>query len=94
MIFYNFSFLTPITGWSSGVTNNSSENGLDRQSSTGEYDGAVNTWWSKIYKIGQSFKITKIRIPLAQAVAAKLDQTTAYLSFIQIEFSYFRLKEK
>ena len=34
------------------------------------YSNAVSTmWWSQLYRIGQPFKITKIRFPLAQAVS-------------------------
>lgn len=38
------------------------------------YGGAsgVTSFWSQIFMIGQPFKITKIRVPLAQAVAANM----------------------
>ena len=34
-------------------------------------NGSTNSyWWSQIYKIGQPFKITKIRIPFAQSISS------------------------
>lgn len=48
-----------VAGWGNG--SNPANSGVDVQ--RGTY-GAETAWWSQIYKIGQSFKITKIRIPL------------------------------
>ena len=31
-----------------------------------------STWWSQVYKVGQPFKITKIRIPLANAASTNV----------------------
>lgn len=67
-----FRLTSPVTGWSSGITNNSSENGIDAQSLSGGYDTSTSVWWSQIYKLGQPFKITKIRIPLAQSISGNM----------------------
>lgn len=37
-----------------------------------DYSRANVYFWSQVYRIGQPFKITKIRIPLAQAMAANM----------------------
>ena len=58
----------PYTGWST-----SSAHGIDTpasSSATTGYSPAPQIWISQVYKIGQPFKITKIRIPLAQAIAS------------------------
>lgn len=34
------------------------------------YGDSAAIWWSQIYRIGQPFKITKIRIPVAKAIAS------------------------
>ena len=60
-----FGFQIPVTGWTTG-----SAYGIDRQTST--YDKVNPIWRSQTYRIGQPFKITKIRIPLAQAMAANM----------------------
>lgn len=39
------------------------------------YQYAPSVWWSQTYRVGQPFKITKIRIPLAQVVAANMTVT-------------------
>lgn len=66
---------SPIVGWSTGQSNNSSENGLDIQLKNENANNSIaynSVWWSQIFKIGQPFKITKIRIPLAQPIAANM----------------------
>lgn len=56
---------SPILGWGgTGIQ------GIDGQIS--DYSNAPSVWQSQTYKIGQPFKITKIRIPLAQAMAANM----------------------
>ena|SRR3990167_4907201 len=40
--------------------------------SSRKYNNAPSVWWSQLYRIGQPFKITKIRIPLAQAIATNM----------------------
>lgn len=61
-------FQTPVIGWSkgSGVGNN----GLDRQGTT--YNAAPSVWWSQTYRVGSTFRISSIRIPFAQAMAANM----------------------
>ena len=62
---------TPIVGWHTTTSGGSS--GIDTADPTGYTDGSYNhvnqMWWSQLYRIGQPFKITKIRIPLAQPLA-------------------------
>lgn len=65
-------FNYPLVGWTSGY-NDGEKNGVDYQSMT--YNNSVPVWWSQTYRIGQPFKITKIRIPLAQAVATNMTVT-------------------
>lgn len=69
---YDFGFWTPIVGRSNG-SSGGSNNALDAK--TGNYDGARQVWWSQVYRIGQPFLIKRIRIPLAQAVAANMTIT-------------------
>jgi hypothetical protein len=57
----------PIIGWSTG-NSGSSSNGLSIPSSNFSINNSG--WWSQIYKIGQPFKITKIRIPLEANVSS------------------------
>lgn len=61
-------FVSPIIGWAgkSGVQN---EGGIDI-ADTADYSLSPALWWSQTYRIGQPFKITKIRIPLATPVTA------------------------
>ena len=60
---WNLGFLAPTVGWSTGASGGT-VNGIDKRASNGY--GLINQmWWSQIYRIGQPFKITKIRIPLA-----------------------------
>lgn len=64
-------FYTPIIGWTSGPGEGA--NGLDKQGTT--YGNTPSVFWSPVYRLGQPFRITKIRIPLAQAVAANMTIT-------------------
>lgn len=68
----DFSFTAPIIGWSDGLSGGT-HNGIDRQGST--YSNSASVFWSQMFRIGQPFKITKIRIPLAQAIAANMTVT-------------------
>lgn len=61
-------FYVPIIGWTNG--SGTSSNGLDKQGTT--YSNAPPVFWSELYRIGRPFKITKIHVPLAQAVAANM----------------------
>lgn len=62
-------FNVPIIGWSqAGEGSTGASYGLDKQGTT--YGNTANVLWSQIYRIGQPFKIKKIRIPLAAGVAA------------------------
>lgn len=55
----------PLFGWGRpGVV------GIDGQGSV--YNNAPSVWWSQMFRIGQNFKITKIRILLAQSIAANM----------------------
>lgn len=60
-----FNFQIPIIGWTTG-----SAHGIDRQTTT--YDKVNQIYRSPTYRLGRPFKITKIRIPLAQAMAANM----------------------
>ena len=63
-------FFVPIIGWTqAGDGSTGVSHGLDKQG-TNYTNG--NNWWSPFYRVGQHFKITRIRIPLAQAVAANM----------------------
>ena len=64
-------FTSPIVGWSqAGEGSTGVSHGLDKQGT--QYNNAPSVWWSEMFRIGQKFKITKIRVPLAQAVAANM----------------------
>lgn len=60
-----FGFYSPTIGWTNGASN-----GIDQQQTA--YNTAPSVWWSQVYKIGQPFKITRIRIPLTQVLAANM----------------------
>ena len=67
-------FYTPIIGWSqAGEGSTSANHGLDKQGTA--YNNAPSVLWGSMIRIGQPFKITKIRIPLAQAVTASMTLT-------------------
>ena len=60
----DFSFNVPVIGWTqAGDGSAGVSHGFDKQGQT--YNGAPSVFWSDPYSIGQPFKITKIRIPLA-----------------------------
>jgi hypothetical protein len=64
-----FAFLGPIIGWTqAGDGSTGVQHGLDRQVTT--YSNAPSVWWSSVFRIGARFKITRIRIPLSQAVTS------------------------
>lgn len=62
-------FFGPIIGWTqAGDGSTGVQHGFDRQATT--YSNAPSMWWSSVYRIGARFKITRVRIPLSQAVAS------------------------
>lgn len=61
---YRQSMAAPVVGWGTG-DNGKNHNGIDIPSG---YGNISSIWYSKFYRIGQPFKITKIRIPLAVLV--------------------------
>lgn len=66
-------YTSPLIGWVKGSTY-----GIDTQvfeASSYAYNNAPSVWWSDLFRIGQPFKIKKIRIPLAQAIAANMTVT-------------------
>jgi hypothetical protein len=63
----------PVFGWTNGSAGGTN-NGINSRSDSG-YGNTPSVWWSQIYRIGQPFKITKIRIPLAQAVSTNMTVT-------------------
>lgn len=69
-----FANQTPIVGWYSGP--GPDDYGIDSSgafSSTSGYGNSNPEWFSQIYKIGQPFKITKIRIPLADRLSSLMN---------------------
>jgi hypothetical protein len=67
-------FYVPILGWSTaGDGSTGSTYGLDKQGTT--YSAAPSVFWSSVFRIGSRFKVTKIHIPLAQAVATNMSIT-------------------
>jgi len=58
-------FQIPVIGHSDGTNH-----GVDRQ--TSDYGRISQIWRSETFRIGQPFKVLKIRLPLAQAVAANM----------------------
>lgn len=66
-----FGFNVPIIGWTqAGDGSTGASHGLDKQGTV--YNNAPSVFWSETYRLGQLFKIAKIRLPLAQAVAANM----------------------
>ena len=66
-----FAFLGPVIGWTqAGDGSTGVQHGLDRQATV--YSNASSVWWSQVYRIGARFKITRIRIPLCQAVTTNM----------------------
>jgi hypothetical protein len=64
-------FAVPVIGWTKG--SGTSNNGLNKQGTT--YNNAQSVWWSQTIRIPHPFKITKIRIPLTDAIAANMTIT-------------------
>lgn len=58
------SFNTPLVGWDTGAP------GGEVGCFSTDYENAPVYWWSQMYRVGRPFKITKIRIPLANAVSS------------------------
>lgn len=76
----DFGFNVPqIIGWSIAEDETEGNNGIDviSSSSTSTFDTAPAVWWSQLYKIGQPFKITKIRIPIVPFVFSGTSITPA-----------------
>jgi len=62
---------SPIVGWSEyGDGSTGAASSIDKQGTS--YSGAQSVWWSQTYRTGQHFKVTKIRIPLVQKIAANM----------------------
>jgi hypothetical protein len=69
-----FAFLSPIVGWTqAGEGSTGVSHGLDKQGTT--YSNANQVWWSQMYRIGGRFRITRIRIPFAQALTTNMTLT-------------------
>jgi hypothetical protein len=69
-----FGYYAPTIGWSqAGDGSTGVSYGLDKQGVA--YNNAPSNWWSQLYRVGEHFKITQIRIPFAQAVAANMTLT-------------------
>jgi len=67
-------FMSPIIGWTqAGEGSTGASHGLDKQGT--QYNNAPSVFWSQVFRIGQKFKVTKIRFPLCQAVAANMTVT-------------------
>lgn len=68
------SFSAPTIGWAQ--TGGVSGYAIGTAGGSGNYSSNYPTvWQSQIFNIGQPFKITKIRIPFAQAIAANMTVT-------------------
>lgn len=64
-------FYTPIIGWSqAGDGSTAAAHGIDKQGTT--YSNAPSVFWGPMSRIGKRFKITKIEIVFAQAIAANM----------------------
>lgn len=64
--------IRPVIGWTQhGDGSSSAFSALSVQGTT--YNTVQPRWWSQTYRIGQHFKITKVRIPLAQELAANME---------------------
>jgi hypothetical protein len=69
-----FAFLNPIIGWTqAGDGSTGALHGIDKQAT--QYGNTSQMWWSSVYRIGARFKITRIRIPLSQAIASNMTIT-------------------
>lgn len=58
-------FQIPFAGWGSAT-----RFGIDKQGTN--YANVTNTWRSQVYRIGQPFKITKIKIPVTPAMTTDM----------------------
>ncbi len=65
----DFNFYTPVIGWSAGLASGTT-NGIDSVGT--QYNNAPSVWWSQMFRVGQRFKITKIRLPLATPVGTNM----------------------
>lgn len=61
-------FHVPIIAWTKG--SGTVNNGIDKQNIS--YNNASSVLWSHIFRIGKPFKVTRIYIPFAQAIAANM----------------------
>lgn len=69
-----FGFYKPIIGWSqAGDGSTGVSHGIDQQQTT--YGNTASVFWSEVFRIGQPFRITRVRIPLAQTLAANMTVT-------------------
>ena len=66
----DFNVFTPVIARSNSSGTSASAHRTDIQSENNS--NANSVFWSQVYRIGQPFKIKKIRIPLAQAMAANM----------------------
>jgi hypothetical protein len=67
-------FYTPVIGWTrAGDGSTGMTHGLDKQGTS--YSTAPSMFWGQTIRIGQRFKITKIRLPLAQAIGTNMTLT-------------------
>ncbi len=69
----DFSINAPVIGWTTEEAVGAGKHGIDRNiratnSAAKPYDPAPQVWWSQMFRIGQPFKITKIRMPFASAI--------------------------
>lgn len=64
---------TITAAWTTGGAGGGGFSGVTEQTTvSGNYGQVVPIWWSQVYKIGQPFKVTKIRVPFAQALTANM----------------------
>ena len=68
---YSMDRLAPVVAWGTGG-NGTSKNGIDIPSG---YGNSTNIWWSQLYRIGQPFKIKRIRIPTCQYLTSAMTLT-------------------
>ncbi len=72
-----FGFAVPVIGWSeAGDGSTGASHGLDKQGTT--YSNAPSVLWSSLFRIGKPFKLTKLRLQLAQRVASGHTLTPLY----------------
>jgi hypothetical protein len=69
-----FGYDYPLVGWSSGSLGGG-DNGLDKLGGNNDYSKCQTVWQSQLYKVGNHFKIIKIRIPFAQKLASGMSVT-------------------